>query len=311
MLSRSADSIFWLARYVERAESTARLLEMGRRMTMLPGSSDEDEWRSVARASGVEHLLDAAEPTTEAAIVNLLMLDDATPSSIRAALHRARANAKSVRTGLTKQMWETLNDGWRRLDFLDTATALRDFEQILDWVITRSATFRGATEAAMLRTDRHDFLVLGWLIERVDNTLRLLGVKYYVLLPAADVIGGGRDHHHWTSLLGAVSGLRAFRHTYRGDHSPWRIADFLILNPDFPRSLANCYERIVHHLENLARRYGARHPCHDTASRALANLSGLEAGEIFQSGLQEYIVNALSMNAHLSREISEAYYFNG
>lgn len=309
MLSRSADNLFWMARYMERAEATARLIEMGRRMAMLPGPSGRDEWRSVARVGGAAGLLADNEPVTEGAVVNMLLLREENPSSIRASFLRARNNARAVRTALTQQMWETLNDGWRRLEGVDEFAARRDLVAILDWVKTRAATFRGAADTSMLRDDRYDFMRLGGLVERADATLRLLDVKYYVLLPEADVIGGGRDHHQWTSVLSALNGLRAFHHAYRGDFSPWKIADFLILNRDFPRSLAFCYDQIVEHLNSLAARYGAEPPCSRTAWNALVRLSKTGAGEIFRNGLHEFVADGIAVNNRLASEISQTYHF--
>jgi len=309
MLSRTAEHLFWLARYLERAESTARLIEMGRRMAMLPGPLDRDEWRSVARSCGAAEFFPDGRPATEHTVVASLTLDRENPSSIRSCLEQARFNAKAVRTALTQQMWETLNDGWRRLEGVDEEMLRRDLTTILEWVKTRGATFRGATEASMLRNDRYDFLRLGSFIERADMTLRLLDVKYYVLLPESEVAGGGRDHHQWTSILHALSGIRAFHHCYRGDYSPWKIADFLLLNRQFPRSLSACYAQIVQHLDNLVSAYGAEHDCQHTARKMVARLDAAGMGEIFQQGLHEFILEARGVNMRLSSQISEAYYF--
>ena len=311
MLSRSAENLFWLSRYIERAETTARLIEMGRRMALLRGPATRNEWRSVARASGSAHFLADEEQPAEAAVVELLLLRDDNPSSIKSSLAQARANAKAVRTSLTQQMWETLNDGWRRLDDIDGLSAVRDLNTLLDWVKTLTATFRGAAETSMLRNDRYDFLQLGGYIERADMTLRLLDVKYYVLLPETDVIGGGRDHHQWTSILSALSAMRAFHHLYKGDFSPWKITDFLILNRAFPRSLAYCYEELVEHLNSLSAAYGVEHPCSRTAWDFLVRISRIGSGEIFQTGLHEFIIGAISENSRLAREIADAYGFGG
>ena len=139
--------------------------------------------------------------------------------------------------------------------------------------------------------------------------LRLLDVKYFVLLPETDVIGGGRDHHQWTAVLYATSATRAFHHVYRGDYAPWKIADFLLLNRAFPRSLSYCYQRIGDHLDHIARRYGARHACHATAVEMSARLQDAGMGELFQHGLHEFVAEAMSVNARLSRELSRAYHF--
>lgn len=309
MLSRTAESLFWMARNIERAGAAARLIEMGLRMAMLPRSFTRDEWRSVAMAAGAADLL-ADEPVIdETAIIRVVILDKDNPSSIRSCLERARANGRAVRAALTSDVWEALNEGWRTLEGTDTATARRDLPGLLDWVKQRTALFRGAATNSMLRSDRYDFLMTGAHVERADATLRLLDVKYFVLLPETDVVGGGRDYHQWTSVLYATSALRAYHHVYRGDYSPQKIADFLILNRAFPRSLAFCYEQIGDHLNRLARIYGQRHECHSIVARVIAEFDDLQMGEVFRSGLHEFIQDALKTNARLSSEIYRAYHF--
>ena len=309
MLSRTAENLYWLGRYVERAESTARLIEMGRRMVMLPSAMDNDEWRSVIEASGKLDTDSPEDKLTERDAVRILLLSVDNPSSIRACLTNARANGRAIRTALTQDMWEALNDGWRRLEDTNEATACRDLPQILDWVKRRTSALRGAAETGMLRNDGFDFFRLGGYAERADMMLRLLDVKYYVLLPETEVVGGGRDHHQWTSVLYANSAARAYHHLYGGDYSPWKISDFLILNKDFPRSLAFSYGRIGEHLDRLARRYGKRHECHSIANEIIGRLDDLGIGEIFQLGLHEFTQDCLAQNVRLSNEIGRAYYF--
>ncbi|MEX2518801.1 MAG: alpha-E domain-containing protein [Paracoccaceae bacterium] len=308
MLSRSAEHLFWAARYLERAEGAARLIEMGLRMTLIPGAS-RDEWRSVAAVAGAAHLFEDDERITEARIVEQLVLSSENHFSIRHYLNRARENARAVRTGITAEMWEALNDGWRRLEMLDPAAASRDLPAILEWVKTRASVFRGASETSMLRTDGYYFLRIGGLLERADLTLRLLDVKYFVLLPETETVGGGRDHHQWTSVLHATSASRAYHHVYRGDFSPWKITDFLILNQRFPRSVAYCYNELSRYLELLALAYGRRHHCHSLSAQMVARLADTEMGELFQSGLHEFTTEAIDHSAKLSGAISRAYYF--
>ena len=308
MLSRTAESLFWTSRYLERAEGAARLIEMGQRMTMLPGAGRE-EWRSVVAAAGAQDLFDPEERITEPMIVERLILSPDEPTSIRYCLNRARDNARAARTAVTREMWEALNDGWRRLEMVDSSQAMREVPVLLEWVKTRASVFRGASETSMLRNAGYFFLRIGGHIERADLTLRLLNVKYYLLLPEADVVGGGRDHHQWTSVLHATSALRAYHHVYRGDFSPARIADFLILNRQFPRSLAYGYSEISRYLDQLAMAYGQRHPCHMRAAEMNARIADTEMGELVRSGLNEFLKDAMAHNNRLSSDISRAYHF--
>ena len=309
MLSRTAANIYWMARYMERAESTARLLTMGQRMAILPGSVHRDEWRSVVRVTGCEALFPEEGLVKEIDVVQTLVLDEENPNSIRSCLARARANAKSVRTALTQDMWEAINDGWRKLESYDVSEARRELPGLIDWVKTRACTFRGAADSDQLRNAAHDFLRMGGSLERAQMTLRLLDVKYYVLLPETEVIGGTRDHYQWTSVLHALSGSRAYHHVYGGAYTPWQITDFLMCNRTFPRSVAFCFDQLQYRLNRLARFHEARAVCHDTISEMVDNLDQLDKGEIFKTGLHETVQNGLMMTDRLGREIAEAYHF--
>lgn len=308
MLSRTAQNLYWMGRYIERADATARLIEMGRRMTMLPSANAE--WRSVARASGCAIDLADNPKARDRDIIVRLLLDPQNSSSIRCCIAQARANAKAIRTALTSDMWEALNDHWRLLDTLDSDEAIAELPIWLDWAKQRAAAFRGAADTSLLRNDGFIFLKLGELIERAEMTLRLLDVKYYVLLPETDVVGGGRDFHQWTSVLRATSALRAYHHVNRGDYTPWGIAEFLVLNPQFPRSAAYCFTQIERRLGELGELYGGpRAECHDTAADMVARLKACDIHTLFQSGLHEFIGESIVITNQLSNQISRAYYF--
>jgi uncharacterized alpha-E superfamily protein len=309
MLSRTAQNLFWMGRYIERADATARLLEMGRHMALLPGSRVVEEWRSVARASGsaVDLAQDAeAQPY---AVVQRLLLDEANPSSIRSCFMQARANGKAVRTALTQDMWEALNESWRTLETATLEPSLANLPSFVDWTKQRAATFRGAAETSLMRNDGYAFLRLGEYIERADMTLRLLDVKYYVLLPETDVVGGGRDYHQWTSVLRATSAMRAYHHVNRGDYTPWGIAEFLILNPTFPRSVAFCYRGLQRGLDDLASAYQERRVCQEAAAAMVRRLETSDIQALFQFGLHEFIGEAIDTTNTLAAQISRAYHF--
>ena len=309
LLARQASNLYWLARYVERADSTARLIEMGNRMAMLPGSFSRREWRSVAAASGCLDTFEDQDAITEADIIRTLLLDPDNPSSIRACLERARANARSVRTALTMGLWTSLNDGWRKLELMDPAQAQRDLAGTLDWVKARGAMIRGASTSTMMRNDGYLFLGLGGYVERADMTLRLLDVKSYVLLPETEVVGGSRDHHQWTSVLHATSAIRAYHHVYRSDYSPGQITDFLILNRAFPRSVAFSFAKVGQCLDLLAESHGQYHACNDTAHGMIERLGRLKVGQIFRMGLSDFLRDAIGRTNQLGAQISQAYHF--
>jgi uncharacterized alpha-E superfamily protein len=276
---------------------------------MLPGSNEMDEWRSVAAASGSAPDIAESPALKAGEVVGRLLLDPDNRSSIRSCLTSARANGRAIRTALTQDMWEALNDGWRQLGQMDSETALKNLPALLEWTKNRTAAFRGASEISLLRNDGYYFLRMGGMLERADMTLRLLDVKYYVLLPETDVVGGGRDYHQWTSVLRATSALRAYHHVYKGDYSPWGIADFLILNAIFPRSLHFCMRSIETYLEQLAALYGESHACQTTAKEMVTRLKSLGIEELFQSGLHQFVSEAIDVTRRLSGEISRAYHF--
>lgn len=307
MLSRAAENLFWLGRYMERAEATARMISMGQRMAMLPGTQGRSEWTSLLRATGAS--LPEDRDVTESDIVSQLILEKTNASSIQTCLIKARENGRAVRTSLTQEMWESLNEDWRYLQSMDTQSARGHLVHILEWVRNRAAMFRGAVETAMLRAEGYYFLRLGGSIERADMTLRLLNVKYFLLLPETEVVGGGRDHHQWMSMLHAVSGLRAYHHNYYGDYAPWNIADFLLLNQIFPRSVTYNYSQIDACLEKLAKSGEDVHDCQHTARRELHRLSRLDINAIFDDGLHEFIDNQIVTTARISKEVSVAYHF--
>ncbi|HYC04072.1 MAG TPA: alpha-E domain-containing protein, partial [Azospirillaceae bacterium] len=260
MLSRTADSLFWLARYMERAESIARLVLVGHRMANMALSlgNPGNEWRSTLIATGCEpgYLAKHGE-VVPALVVDYLVRDPDNPSSIVSCIETARRNARAVRTALTVDMWEALNETWQQTRALKPADLAADkLAGLLEWVKQRSLLFSGAYANTMLRTDAYRFTQLGTTLERADNTARILDVKFHVLLPETERVGGSLDYFQWTTILREVSALTAYHWVYRESVKPWLVADLLILNRQMPRSLFSCYENLVRFLDQVARQYG-------------------------------------------------------
>lgn len=314
MLSRTAENLFWLSRYVERAENMARLMEMGYRMALMPdfGDCNRSEWGSVLSASGCAATYDPDAPLRQEEVANFLIFNRDNPSSIINCFECARANARAMRTAITAEMWEALNNALMELRRPSMQNlAKKELPEFIDWVKKQGALFRGATDSTILRNDGYDFIRLGTFIERADNTARLLDVKYYVLLPETSMVGDGVDNYQWTTVLRAASSLRAFHWVYRDGYSPHRIAHFLILNPFSPRSLAHCAEKITQHLERLARFYGQRHSVHRQAVDIYSLLTQSDMDEIFSNGLHEFLNDFQERNRILSLAIADAYHFGG
>jgi uncharacterized alpha-E superfamily protein len=170
-----------------------------------------------------------------------------------------------------------------------------------------SLAFDGSAYRTMLRNDAYWFTRLGLAIERADNTARILDVKFHVLLPETESVGGSLDYFQWTTILREVSALTAYHWVYRESVKPWLVADLLILNRQLPRSLANCYELLVRHLDLVADAYGRRGPSQRLASNMLAKLSGVRIEEVFSDGLHEFIGDFIEENNRLGAAIAEQY----
>ncbi|WP_297801061.1 alpha-E domain-containing protein [uncultured Brevundimonas sp.] len=308
MLSRTADSLYWTGRYMERADYLARILEATLRLAAIPTKSGVDNqiWTAALATSGAVGL-ENVDLSDGKAVREYLALSPDNPSSIHCCLTKARTNARSVRTALTVELWEAINGAWNGLGEQGTPSRSDEFIDFLQWVKSTTLAVEGATSRTMLRNDAYWFLRLGAAIERADNTARLLDVKYHLLLPDGERVGGQFDYFQWTTLLREVSALTAYRWVYRDDVKPWLVADLMVLNRQMPRSLASCQAAIVRYLERIAADYDRRGPSQRIASAQLEQFEGADMSRIFQSGLHEYIQNFLAENGRLSMAISEQY----
>ncbi|MFM7141323.1 MAG: alpha-E domain-containing protein [Alphaproteobacteria bacterium] len=317
MLGRTAEDLFWLSRYVERAENTARLVEVAYRIGLMPrdGGGRFDEWRSALTSSGSERgYLERHGELDAGKVVDWMVFDGDNPSSVRACLDVARQNGRAQRTALTQDMWESLNTTWIELGGLERARGrmeIGDLVAVLDWVKQRSALFRGALTGTILRNDTWAFSQLGAFVERADNTARILDVKYYVLLPEAGMVGGGVDERQWGAILRSVSAHRSYQWVYRDAYRPWNVAELLILNRQMPRSLAFAYDRLVAALDLLAELHGVRLPSGDAARATAEILRNRDVGEIFQAGLHEFLLDLRARNESLALQVAADYHFRG
>jgi len=311
MLSRTADNLYWLARYVERAEYIARILEATQRLTALPiaygGSTNE--WESaVATAGCAGAFATSYAEANEETVTDFLAFSSANPSSIRNCFDVARSNARAVRTALTMEMWDAINGGWLEIRRFGAGPASReDLARFLRLVQEYSLRFDGSAYRTMLRNDAFWFSRLGVFVERADNTARILDVKYHLLLPAHQHVGGPLDYFQWAAILRSVSALTSYHWVYRESLKPWLIADLLILNDQMPRSLASCYENMVRHLDQIAQVYGRQGPAQRQARAVRTRLQNSDMDAIFQRGLHEFIGEFVSDNNRLGSIIAQQY----
>lgn len=311
MLSRTADNLFWLSRYVERAESLARILETTQRLSSLPAAYGglTNEWESaVATAGCTETFFAKHEEANQEAVVNYVAFDRDNPSSILNCFETARHNARSVRTALTVEMWEAINGAWLELRRMaDRKLEGEELTRFLGWVKEIGLRFDGSAYRTMLRNDIYDFSRMGMLLERADNTARILDVKYHLLLPEQGEVGGGLDYYQWQAILRAVSAVTSYHWVYRESLKPWLIADLLILNDQMPRSLAACYAELVRHLDYLARAYGRQGEAQRIARGSRVKLENADIRDLFQNGLHEFITGFIGDNNRLGSAINAQY----
>lgn len=310
MLSRVASSLYWMNRYVERAENTARVLDVAWRMSLLvkePGLQAQ-EWSAPLAITGA---LDAFPGGAEAAgareVLAYMALDPLNPSSIFSCARQARENARAVRGAITSEMWEVVNATWLELQQMDgRRLQSRGVTPFFDWVKERSHLFRGVTFGTLLRDEAYWFSRLGTHIERADSTARILDVKYHVLLPNIEAVGGAVDYYQWSAVLRSVSAFESYRKVYRDVITPLRLAELMILDEDMPRSLHFCLMQACDTLERV--RNDRSDECLRQAGLLLSQLRYGRVADVFAAGLHEYLTAFLESTQRLSDEVDRAFF---
>lgn len=311
MLGKTAGGLFWLFRYMERSENTARMIDAGLRISLTRSSAAESEWTSILHSTGMQDIyLQRYSTYTGAQVIDFLLRDENNPGSVRAVVEAARNNARLVRTALTREVWEAVNECYMSLKAaLAHPVSDRDLPKVLQMIRQRSAFVRGALHGTMVRNDMYDFARIGTFFERADNTARIMDVKYYILLPSIMHVGSATDNVQWETILRATSSVRAYQTLHDGDVDPQSIANFLMLDKRLPRSLSFCYSKIKDNLAYLETDYGTRHRCHDLADRICHKFGTYDVDMIFEYGLHEFIRDFLSDSAALGVQIETDYRF--
>lgn len=311
MLGSTAGAVFWMFRYLERSENTARLVDAGQRIALTRSTDPSDEWASIITTAGArDAYLQRHSAFNLTSVVDFLLRDRTNPSSVLAVVEQARNNGRLARTALTREVWEATNDCWMRLSAaLADAVSPRELPRVLGLIRDESALVRGALIGTMLRNDIYDFARLGTFIERADNTARILDMKYYVLLPSPLHVGSRLDTAQWDTILRSLSAQRSFHWQSGGTVDARSITKFLILDRRMPRSLAFCFAKIVTNLGYIAADYGDRRCSHDLAGALHERISGQTIGEIFDYGLHEFLAGCVSDTSNLARQIEIDYRF--
>jgi uncharacterized alpha-E superfamily protein len=311
MLGKTANGLFWMFRYLERAENIARLVETGQRIALTRLGPSHDEWASVLQTAGVasDYLAHNDRVTKESAIDFLLRSKD-NPASVMSCIATARQNARMVRTALTHEVWEATNAAYMAAQTaLARKVSERDLPATLGTIRRNTALVRGATHGTMLRNDIYDFARIGTFLERADATARILDVKYYVLLPSVMSVGSAVDNVQWETILRSVSGRGGFRMEYGSEGSPRDIAHFLVLDRRMPRSLAFCASKIRDNLGYLCSDYGRRTESYARAGALIQQYLSHDIDAIFDFGLHEFIQTLLGEFGALGRQIEIDYRF--
>jgi uncharacterized alpha-E superfamily protein len=312
MLSRTADHLFWMSRYTERAENTARMLDVNYQTALLPQSEAVAQvgWQGLLSISELLPTYTERFGAIEARdVMDFMVKDESNPSSILSCLGAARENARAVRGTLTTEVWETQNQTWLEVKrMVNSGEFEQDPALFFEWVKFRSHLSRGVTVGTMLMDEALHFMRLGTFLERADNTARLVDVKFHAVQSDFFGTANGKDQeydfYHWSAILRSVSGFEVYRKVYRDVIKPERVADLLILRPDMPRSLHASLNEVVNNLGLVA-----SDPFSETLRRAGKLRAELQYGridEILATGLHAYLTQFLDrvndLGAHISRE---------
>ena len=310
MLSRTAENLYWISRYMERAESMARLLDVGYRMSLFPNPNGyHNEWSSVLSAAGVmQGYITKYDKIEQGKVQDYIFFDKDNPSSVFNCILNARNNALIVRTSFTREAWLAINHTYQEmLKFKKNEYTLADIPKFNEWTIQQVNMFRGAV-SSLLRNDGYHFIFLGSFIERADSSARLLDVKYFVLLPSASHVGGSLDNLQWSVILRSLSSFRAFRWAYDGDITSSKIADFFILNNDCSRSLSFCVNNIVMHLNGLKCSSDKISNIYEGLKNVHESVQTDSIKSIIDNGLHEYIGSFISKINNLDLNIQEQFF---
>ncbi|GAB3628659.1 alpha-E domain-containing protein [Pandoraea terrae] len=318
MLSRTADHLFWMARYMERAENTARLLDVNLQNLLLPQDAEESElddaapgpdeagWRATLRISELEPAFNARHArATKAHVLDFMVRDPDNASSIYCCLSAARENARAVRGTLTTELWETVNSTWldfpRILDLLE-----RDPAHLFEWVKVRSHLSRGVSFGTLFQDEAFYFTRLGVFLERADNTARILDVRFHEAAAKPDADSSHpTDFYYWAAVLRSVSGFEIYRKVYRDVITPERVVELLMLNPHMPRSMLSSLQGVCENLETISNGHSGE--CERYAGKLHAELKYTDIQQIQQQGLHKVLTEFLERVNLLGNKISQTF----
>lgn len=319
MLSRVADCLFWMTRYLERAENIARFIEVTQSISLGDKHNPDGQWSSLIYANGdTEQFEELYRTYSRRNVLEFLIFNRENPNSIISSLMTSRENARTIREVISVSMWESINRFYLRVREAERHTdeVLKNPSQFLDRVKRSSHQMIGAMEATMSHGEAWNFATMGRLLERADMTSRILDVKYYILLPKASQVGSTYDIVQWSALLESSSGLLMYRRVY-GRIEPKKVAEFLLLDRHFPRSVRYCVETIEACLKSIiqdSQNVMAHQPASDQqdpsylVSQVASQLRSSEIEDLINQGLHEFIDSFQTKINEIGEAIYHAYF---
>lgn len=312
MLSRIAESLYWMTRHLERADNTARVLDINvvHMLEADEGATEEMQWRPLLSIVGADEFYEQTYPdqrVTVQRVIQLLTQDRNNPGSLYNSLRMARENARVVRDRLSNEMWEALNEFWLAVDqHLKTTLQPWRAAEFYGFVHRQVATFFGLTQSTMMRGQAYGFTTLGSLQERADMTARILDVRYHLLLPDSQLVGSPLDYYQWGALLKSLSGFQAYRRRYQVGIRPIDVVEFVVLDACFPRSLAYCVTGMERSLTRIG--VAQQGEVAESLIRLRAHLEGSTPRAILDRGLHEYLDDFLASLAEFGDALQREYF---
>jgi uncharacterized alpha-E superfamily protein len=318
MLSRVADALFWMSRYYERAENTARLIDVNINMMLDMGGalgeagSSARYWNPIIGISSpFEEFRTRYPRTTQESAIEWLTFGEGNPNSILSCIQSARENARAMRGTISSEMWEQINTTYLNL----RGTGIDDVwrEGPYDYfrhIRQSSQLFQGLVETTMLRDEGWQWIKIGSYLERADATTRLVDVKYHILLPSLEDVGGPIDNVQWMAVLKSCSAYEAYQRRYAARITPSRVAEFLVLDRTFPRAVRFCFDQMHWALRSIGTEHGELGECTPeiVASNVRRMLSETTMHGIVQFGLHQYMMQLQKHCAEVSGKIQDRYF---
>ena len=315
MLSRTAENLYWTSRYLERADSIARLLEVAYRISLIPNTQEgyNNEWESILATSGTkEEYLSLYKQPKKEKIEFFLLFDKNNFSSVKNCIEKARDNIKMVRTAVTLEVWNAVNTLFYRYEeFVNKKYNSKELPEILDLIKRQVNLIKGTIINTQLLNDGFDFLTLGNYFERADFTARIIDVKYFILLPSSSFVGTQVDNFQWSLMLRSVSSYRAFKWAYGNSEIDYiKIIDFLVLNSQCPRSLFFSVEKIYHHLNRLKKNYGESNVSLPKINQIYKRLKTTSVNTILDEGLHDFLSRFIKDISSVYQSVEKKYFMS-